>query len=63
MKRANGFIGCASTWSVFAPKLYDIQNIFIKGVRELKHGWWKFYYEPAKSNYFLHESLDHIGEI
>lgn len=63
MKYASGFIGCSSSFSVLAPKLYDINNIVIKAPEAFQYGWWKLYYEPAKFNYFLHTDLNFIKTL
>ncbi len=49
-KRASGFIGAASLFSVVASKTLPSNRIIIKGSRDLKMNYSGFYYAPHATN-------------
>jgi len=56
-KRAAGFIGAASLFSVVASKTIAVQRMFVKGSRDLQRNFATFYYAPHVSSGFIYDSL------
>jgi hypothetical protein len=59
-KGGKGFIGCASFVSVLAAKLFDEQDVFIKGAPYLIHNA-VLYFCPLIGSQYIHSSLMDIG--
>lgn len=57
LRRAYGFIGSASSFSVLASKLLSNDFLFIKAPISIVDKWWKFYYAPYKENQICYTSL------
>lgn len=50
-KKASGYLGCASAFSVVVSKLnIPHNNIFIKGHQDLRDNFTDFYYQPMRHN-------------
>lgn len=59
-RRASGFIGAASVFSVLAAKNLTEQQLFVKGNPSLKRDYSWFYYAPHSTNNFVNGDLKKV---